>query len=322
MIEKRKANTDKAYFITKLVKNKSNIAHSAKSGEWENLISVGFLLSLLILLSNDFYFKTHYSGIITGKLSDFAGLFVFSFFFSALIPTKKGVIFFITFLGFIFWKMPVSDVFIENWNKIMFYQIDRVVDYSDYIALLILPFAYYYKPKNNIELPKKINSLLKTIIPIVSVFSFFATAGTHGNIKIYKLNYSKNEVSQAFNTLYEKYPEYNIPKEWMIYSKPHDKGIEGNQQLLELNADSVNFDLYIDKDEHKILWLGFVKAAENWYQNDCELALVGYVVPGQEWKYNKNLTEEKKKQIINLFENEVLLKVENILKENKTNYSK
>lgn len=164
------------------------------------------LLSLLILLSNDFYFKTHYSGIITGKLSDFAGLFAFSFFFSILWPTKKGVIFFITFLGFIFWKMPISNVFIENWNKIMFYQIDRVVDYSDYIALLILPFAYYYKSKNNIELPKKINSLLKTIIPIVSVFSFFATAGITS-----VRNLSQSFVSNKFILVQNEYSHKLYP---------------------------------------------------------------------------------------------------------------
>lgn len=36
-----------------------------------------FLLGLIILLTNDFIFKYEASGLITGKLSDISGLFIF-----------------------------------------------------------------------------------------------------------------------------------------------------------------------------------------------------------------------------------------------------
>ena len=45
-----------------------------------------FLLSLILLLLNDLYLKWHHPGVISGKLSDFAGLFMVSLSLFTVFP--------------------------------------------------------------------------------------------------------------------------------------------------------------------------------------------------------------------------------------------
>lgn len=52
------------------------------------LVSPGFLLCLCLLLLNDFILKSEFHNALTGKLSDFAGLFIFPLFFSALRQSR------------------------------------------------------------------------------------------------------------------------------------------------------------------------------------------------------------------------------------------
>lgn len=137
------------------------------------LSSPWFLIGLALLLLNDFIFKEIYGNWLTGKLSDFAGLFIFPLFWTALFPKYKIRIFLFTALFFIFWKSPYSESFIGLWNKVMFFEIARVVDYTDLLALFILPAAYYYEGrKNRVDFIK-----LNPIIPLlISIFSFIATS--------------------------------------------------------------------------------------------------------------------------------------------------
>lgn len=106
------------------------------------LFHPAFLLSLLLLLLNDLWLKYAFPGWITGKLSDFAGLFAFAFFFSAFIPKYRLYVHVITALGFIFWKSAWSEpvlVFIREHIDAQFY---RVQDMTDLFALLVLPLSY------------------------------------------------------------------------------------------------------------------------------------------------------------------------------------
>ncbi len=51
-----------------------------------------FLLSVLLLLLNDWLLKPLFHNDLTGKLSDLAGLFAFPFFLSAFFPAHKRTI--------------------------------------------------------------------------------------------------------------------------------------------------------------------------------------------------------------------------------------
>ncbi|MCZ2444296.1 MAG: hypothetical protein LC101_11040 [Flavobacteriales bacterium] len=111
--------------------------------------SYGFIIGLCLLLGNDLILKPLWGNWLTGKLSDFAGLFVFTLFWIAFLPRFKKIITVCTGLLFICWKSPYSQSCIDFWNTLPLFAIHRVVDYTDLLALIILPLAFYYE--RNIE---------------------------------------------------------------------------------------------------------------------------------------------------------------------------
>jgi hypothetical protein len=72
--------------------------------------SFGFIFALLLLLLNDFWLKGLFGNWFTGKLSDFAGLFVFAMFWMAIFPSHRTKIGVLTAVAFAFWKSPLSQV--------------------------------------------------------------------------------------------------------------------------------------------------------------------------------------------------------------------
>lgn len=132
-----------------------------------------FLISVGLLLLNDFYLKYQFHNYLTGKLSDFVGLFAFPYFVSLLIKNKVKTIYILTGMSFVFWKSSSSQFAIDFINNIGI-GINRVVDYSDLIALLILPLSYHYRTTNTSGI-KKINFLPKGLIIGICSFAFIAT---------------------------------------------------------------------------------------------------------------------------------------------------
>jgi hypothetical protein len=136
------------------------------------LTSIWFIIGLIILLLNDFVFKTAFGNWFTGKLSDFAGLFIFPLFWVTLFPKQKNKIFFLTALIFIYWKSSYSNALISLWNSIGIWNIDRTIDYSDIIALGVLPIAYHLE-----TIKEKLTTIsLSPYIPlIICLYAFMAT---------------------------------------------------------------------------------------------------------------------------------------------------
>jgi hypothetical protein len=108
------------------------------------LISPGFVLGLALLLANDFVLKDAWPGFVTGKLSDFAGLFAFALFWAALLPRHLGAVYLLTAAAWLLWKSPASQAGIDAWNATPLFDIARVVDYTDLAALAVLPVSYAY----------------------------------------------------------------------------------------------------------------------------------------------------------------------------------
>lgn len=106
------------------------------------LISWPFLLSLVVLVANDLYLKSALPGWLTGKLSDVAGIYLIALLITAAAPKRKYAGATILALGFLYWKSPVSQWFIDNINSVFVTQIGRVVDYSDLLALIAIPLAW------------------------------------------------------------------------------------------------------------------------------------------------------------------------------------
>ncbi len=276
------------------------------------LASKGFLVGLLVLFVNDTFLKYEFSNFITGKLSDFAGLFIFPLFIYSFFPKRKIPIYIITCIGFILWKSPVSDSFIYYWNSFSFYQIGRVVDYTDLFALLILPFSYIYKPKSI-----NINRILLLPVGIFTFIVFCATAGTHGNINLYSLDTSKKNVKEAIDNFYDKNPKYRLPNELIELKIHYEFESEKLTKNSSMNADSINFEFYVQKKDNMVIWIGFVGNEKNWTKPNCELGLLGYIIlgenskldDGEKWKYNDDLSSDEIKEIKSFYELEILNKI-------------
>jgi hypothetical protein len=183
-----------------------------------------FLLCLLLLITNDFYFKYAFPGLITGKLSDFAGLFIFPYFFSVFMEKQAKFIYISTALFFVYWKLEISQPFIDGINSIFHSSFYRTVDVTDLIVLLILPLSYKYLRKDEVH-TLKVNHLTQMAIILISAFSFVATTlpketpveSTLKSGKAYmvpvttrKLKKEHTEFRDA-NTVYDYFsiPEYN-----------------------------------------------------------------------------------------------------------------
>lgn len=139
----------------------------------KHLYRILFLISICILLINDLYLKYEYHNYLTGKLSDFVGLFAFPYFFSCLFTKKIKSIYILSGLLFVFWKSEFSQPIFDFANSYGV-GINRTIDYSDLIALLILPISYTYWNRE-FKLLFKPNKCLKPIVVLVSCISFIAT---------------------------------------------------------------------------------------------------------------------------------------------------
>jgi hypothetical protein len=206
---------------------------------WSIFWSPGFTVGLILLLFNDHYLKSTFHNFFTGKLSDVAGLFIFPIFFAVLLPKFKKHIYWITAIGFIFWKSPFSGSLIEIWNSLGLFTIKRVIDYSDLIALFILPVSYRYFEKN------KSNEVRFTPIPvmIVAAFAFIATSKGPERIKVnyqHTFNFPLDTLKSRlfFNDQIKILDHYEYREKWQ------------NLNSLEQNSiDSIAVQYAKDKDE-------------------------------------------------------------------------
>lgn len=168
-----------------------------------------FIFTLGLLLLNDFYLKYEFSNFFTGKLSDFAGLFIFPYFFSVFGLKWRKFIYYATALLFIFWKSSFSQEFI-NWLHQTGIRFDRIVDYTDLAALSILPLSYKYFHKQ-LSKDQKISKYLSIPLGICSLFAIGATTLPHEKVEInlkineeFKLDIRKSELLY----LLEEFPGY------------------------------------------------------------------------------------------------------------------
>jgi hypothetical protein len=133
-----------------------------------------FLAAVLLLLANDAVFKQVWPGWVTGKLSDVAGLFAWTFFWSALLPNRfTAWVAVATGTGFVYWKSSAAETLITWWNVTAAVPIARVVDFTDLVALAVLPLAVIAVRRAR---PIGTSRVLRVSAAICSVFAFAATS--------------------------------------------------------------------------------------------------------------------------------------------------
>jgi len=146
-----------------------------KRPKYNLLTATWFIIGLIVLLLNDLYFKYSFPGIITGKLSDFAGLFIFPYFLAVFFSNHKLKMYGGTALFFIFWKHEISQAFIEYIAQLTHTHTYRTVDLTDLVALSILPVSYWYFKKNEKNAEDN-RFVLSVCIGTVSIIAFCATS--------------------------------------------------------------------------------------------------------------------------------------------------
>jgi hypothetical protein len=135
-----------------------------------------FIPGLVLLLLNDHYLKWEFSNWITGKISDFIGLLIFPMFLQFWFPRLSRISILLTGLLFIFWKLPVSEPFITLYNKVAIIPITRTVDYSDFIALSVLPLAnHFIKRIDQYKIGSIAPAFLTYLVVIPAAVVFMAT---------------------------------------------------------------------------------------------------------------------------------------------------
>jgi len=135
-----------------------------------------FLASLGLLVINDIYLKTHFPGWLSGKLSDFTGLVVLPLLLFSIFPRHVLSAAFGVALLFIWWKAPYSTGFIDLANKAGI-GFSRVVDYTDLLALLMIPVAARFFRLHRTADKAITSGRTIVVIPGV-VISCLAVAGT------------------------------------------------------------------------------------------------------------------------------------------------
>jgi hypothetical protein len=139
-----------------------------------HLVSPLYIGAVAGLILNDHVLKQAFPGLVTGKLSDFLGLFAFAVFLSVVAQRWIVGIHMMIAVAFVAWKSPLADIVIQSWNAWMPFRIARVVDYSDLVALSVLPFSMLYLQR---EWATVAHGAARTVVvALISVFAFTATS--------------------------------------------------------------------------------------------------------------------------------------------------
>ncbi len=177
--------------------------HRVRSGSldapaaWSVLSSAGFVAGLALLLLNDFALKQHYPGIVTGKLSDFAGLWVFPMFVLAFVRGRAAAIYVATALGFVLWKSPLSQPVIDTWNGQGIWHAARAVDYTDLAALAVLPMSLAYA-RRMIARPLRGSVAGLVALPLLTATALFAFVATSVSYTIATATYGESDPANIY----------------------------------------------------------------------------------------------------------------------------
>lgn len=197
------------------------------------LLHPAFLLSLFLLFLNDITLKYQFHNWLTGKLSDFAGVYAISVFVIAFFPGRKKLILFSIALFFVWWKSDMSTSFIDGWNNIFPMKIGRVVDFSDLLALSILPLAYYVSSCHTTN--DEPHPLLIGSISFFALFSFCFTS-----MPRHAMYYEDEKDLIKFGENYR-----SKKSEVQILQKLSERKIIYHKDSVEFNKFSTHYDLMV-----------------------------------------------------------------------------
>ncbi len=134
------------------------------------------LLSIFILLINDHVLKIYFPSVLTGKLSDFAGLFFFPILLSVILHfvvkpfqiLSRNIALASFFFTVIFFSLIKTDPFFNDFIEELF-SIQIIRDPSDLMALIMLPLAWKLRENIVSESKTRISKLSYVALGVASL---------------------------------------------------------------------------------------------------------------------------------------------------------
>lgn len=146
---------------------------SSPSARLASLASPAFVVALALLIVNDIALKPLFHNVLTGKLSDFAGLFALSLFVATLWPRRRHIAAGTIAVAFAFWKTSYAGPLIGALNAVSPVAIGRTVDLGDLVALPMIPLAVWAAPRMK---PWPLPRALQVLLAVLAPLAFAATS--------------------------------------------------------------------------------------------------------------------------------------------------
>lgn len=165
------------------------------------LLSPGFLVALALLILNDHILKNAFGNTLTGKLSDVAGVVALALFLTSFWPKRRTAAHVVVAVAFLLWKSPLADAPLAMWNALGVWPMSRVLDYTDWLAVLVLPMSWWYAARAR-PLPRIV--ALKPAIVLVASIAFMATSRPVKHVKDsyrFDLPYPQRQVYAAMREI-------------------------------------------------------------------------------------------------------------------------
>lgn len=137
------------------------------------LLSPLLLASVALLAVNDWILKPAFHNALTGKLSDVAGVAALALFLRAVWPARPTFACLLAAAAFTWWKSPASQAVMDGFNGLGWWTVARVVDWTDLVALLVLPVVFAHRPP-----PVRSRLARRALAPAVGAGCIVAFAAT------------------------------------------------------------------------------------------------------------------------------------------------
>lgn len=267
----------------------------------EYIANYVFITALIILVVNDHILKAAFHNWFTGKLSDFAGMILLPLLIAYFFPKLRHKAVIVSAVVFLFWKSPYSQTLIDAYNQLAFIPITRVVDYSDMLALLILPI-----PLEIINYPDKFKFKSMRIKPVFIVapclFAFIATSPppsyyysyASGNVKFDKLaikvKYSKPEILEKLQAMNIKVISDSVGVKDHLYRMEYNSNYYAIPELI-IEKDTIrnlNFALRSLEDNKTTIYLNSITLEKDMSKQEIKEEITSYYQKGIK-KYFKTI---------------------------------
>ena len=126
--------------------------------------------------------------------------------------------------------------------------------------------------------------------------------GTYGNVARYQSNRSKEAMRRTIEDFFKRHPENKLADSLSSYTLPFSFGNDSVNRNNPMNADSVNFFVYL-QEKNWIMWSSFAGLEDEWQSGKCVVVLRGFAEPpGREWHVSSKLSTQEKIDLLTTFQ--------------------